>query len=203
MTSARPTSSGRALTLAAVLIALGASCLGVKAGAILLGDDQPPVLFEIAGLPLGLGLLLIALWSIDRHGRSPLLALAAALSLIAAVASAYQVLQELLSRSTPEPLESILAVSGGLLPVIAALAIGLGMRFFLGPQRVVGQRSLLLAVTFLPLMVLGGIAAGLAGERYLEIGLLLVAFVWLSLAHATATAGRGAGPDLRHSREGR
>jgi hypothetical protein len=37
---------------------------------------------------------------------------------------------------------------------------------------------------FLPLMILGGIAAGLAGERFLEVGLFVVAVLWLPLAQS-------------------
>lgn len=83
-----------------------------------------------------------------------------------------------------EPLESVLAVSAGFGPLVAALLIGLGLRATRGSAREIGRRALLVAVMFLPLMIIGGIAAGLAGERFLEVGLLAVAMLWLPLAQS-------------------
>lgn len=82
------------------------------------------------------------------------------------------------------PLESILAVSSGFGPIVAALLIGLRLRATTGSAGEIGRRALLVAVTFLPLMILGGIAAGLAGERFLEVGLFMAAMLWLPLAQS-------------------
>lgn len=186
------------LRLAAVLVALGAACLGVKAIAILITGDQPPVLFEVAGLPFGLGLLLLARWSIAHDGKTRRLTAAAALSVIAALASVVWGLMEILSQEISEPLESVLAVSGGLAPMVAALLIGLRLRTLPGSTRRIGLRALLIAIAFLPLMILGGIAADMAGERYFELGLLVVAVVWLSLAQAMWTTASETNDIERH-----
>lgn len=178
------------LRWAATLIALGGILLGVKAGAIMLTGEQPPLLFEAAGLPLGLGLLLLARWCITRFGNAQRLMTAATLSSIAALASALGTLMELSSMAGAgtwddvEPLESILAVSSGFGPMVAALLIGLRLRAITGSARKIGRRALLVAIMFLPLMVLGGVTAGLAGERFFEVGLLMVAVSWLPLAHS-------------------
>lgn len=182
--------SSAMLRWAATLVALGGMFLGVKAGAILMTGDQPPLLFRAAGLPLGLGLLVLARWGIARGGSARLLTAAATLSSFAALASALATVLELSSLAgagtwdDAEPLESILAVSAGFGPMVAALLIGLRLRAITGSAREIGRRALLVAILFLPLMILGGIAAGLAGERFLEVGLLLVAVLWLQLAHS-------------------
>ncbi|MGI8427695.1 MAG: hypothetical protein ACR2FO_09755 [Actinomycetota bacterium] len=187
MPAADPSQRPRPLMLAAALIAVGSVCFGVKASAILLTGDQPPILFGIAGLPIGLGLLLLARWSITRHGPARRVTAAAALSFVAVLAAAYGASMEILSQTIAEPFESMLAVGSGFGPMIAALLIGLRLRAFPGNTRRIGRRALLIAIAFIPLMVLGGIAADLVGERYLEIGLLVVAGLWLSLAQSMWT----------------
>ena len=177
----------RPLMLAAALIAVGSVCLGVKAIAILLTGDQPPILFEIAGLPFGLGLLLLARWSITRHGPARRLNVAAALSFVVVLASALWAFTEIFLRTIAEPLQTMFAISGGLVPMIAALLIGLRLRAFSGAARPIGRLAILVPIAFLPSMILGGIAADLAGERYFELGLLLVAGLWLSLAQSMWT----------------
>ncbi|HUP32455.1 MAG TPA: hypothetical protein VM184_05425 [Gaiellaceae bacterium] len=178
------------LRLAASLIALGGLFLGVKAGAIMLTGEQPPLLFGAAGLPLGLGLLLLARWCITRCGSSRRLRAAATLSSIAALASALATLMELSSMAGAgtwddvEPPESILAVSAGFGPIVAALLIGLRLRAITGSAGEIGRRALLVAVMFLPLVILGGVAVGLAGERFLEVGLFMGAMLWLPLAQS-------------------
>lgn len=196
MVSFRSTSSSSPVRLAAVLIAVGAACLGVKAIAILVTGDQPPILFEVAGLPLGVGLVFLGRWSISQHGSARRLTVAVALSGVAALASAYGALMLILSQPIADPLESLLAISGGFFPIIAALLIGLRLRVLVGDVRVIGRRALLIAIAFVPLMILGGISAGVAGERYLELGLLLVAITWLSLAAAMWAARTNATSDV-------
>lgn len=176
------------MTFAATFIALGAMCLAAKAIVILLTGDQPPYLFEVAGLPLGLGLLLVARWTLAQHGSSRRLKVAAALASIAALAATYATVMELASRPIAEPVESVLAVSSGMVPLVAALLIGLRLRATTGSARRIGQRSLLVVLVFLPAIIVGGIAADVAGERYFELGLLVVAGTWLALAHAAWVA---------------
>lgn len=187
---ARKSSFG-SLRFAAMLIALGALCLGVKATAIVLTGDQPPVLFEVAGLPLGLGLLLLGRSTMARRdgiGRRMVAALT--LAWIAILAATIGTLFELFSIEIVEPLESILAVSSGFGPLLAALLIGLQLRVQTGSTRRIGRRALLIPIMFMPLIILGGIAGDLAGERYFELGLLAVAALWLSLAHAIWAAAQ-------------
>ncbi|MBA2360804.1 MAG: hypothetical protein H0V79_07745 [Actinobacteria bacterium] len=184
---------------AAILIALGGMCLAVKALAILLTGVQPPLLFEIAGLPLGLGLLMLGHWSTTQYGRSRLIVVAAILSSLAALASASKALLKL-----AEPLESLQAVFGGFGPMVAALLIGLRLRAVGGVASKVARRALLISIMFIPLMILGAMAAELAGERFLELGLLAFAALWLLLAHAVGgmssvsvtVEGRDTPPDL-------
>lgn len=159
----------------------------MKATAILLTGDQPPVLFEVAGLPLGLGLLLLTRWSIVQYGTARRLTAAATLASLAVVAATLSAIMELFSIDIVEPLESILAVCSGFGPMIAALLIGLNLRAIGGNAEGIARWALLVAVMFVPLMIAGGIAADLAGERFLELGLLVMAVLWLLLARSTWT----------------
>ncbi len=187
------------LRSAAILIVLGGTFLAVKAVAILLTGAQPPLLFEAAGLPLGLGLLMLGHWSVTQHGRSRLIVAAAILSSLAALASASAALVELASMvgfgdwAQVGQLESLQAFRGfgpivaGFGPIVAALLIGLRLRAVGGVASKVARRALLIPILFIPLMMLGGMAAELAGERFLELGLLAFAALWLLLAHGVWT----------------
>lgn len=145
------------------------------------------MLFEVAGLPLGIGLFMLSWWTITQHGRGRLLVAAAACALVAAVGSAFATLIELPSFDGVhawkhfDVLETLTAMTGGLGPVAAGLLIGLRLRALDGQTGQIGRRALLVALTFFPLMIVGGIAADVAGERFLEVGLLVFAGLWLSL----------------------
>ena len=68
--------------------------------------------------------------------------------------------------------------------MVAALLIGLRLRAVGGVASKVARRALLISIMFIPFMILGAMAAELAGERFLELGLLAFAALWLLLAHA-------------------
>lgn len=64
-----------------------------------MSSDRPPILFEVAGLPLALGRLLLARWSISQHGPARRLTVVAVLSFLAALVSAYVGWMEVLSQA--------------------------------------------------------------------------------------------------------
>ncbi len=151
-----------ALSGSALLI--GAALIAVKCVTILITGNQPPLLFEISPMFLGLGVLLLAP-ALDLEGSKRWIVSAFGLtSLIAGVgAAATEIAGEVFG---PAIATATLAAIGG------AVVSGWHPR---GDTR---KRALVLVgLSVVPTLVVGGILSGI-NERLLEIGLLGYAAVW-------------------------
>jgi hypothetical protein len=163
---------GAALLVASTLIA-------VKCIAILLTGDQPPVIFEVSPLFLGLGMVLVApALGLGRVRRVAVRGLGAVAALAGAVSGATEFVGSLF-----DP-----AIGTATLAAILAAVVG-GWR----PRGDVRKRALLLVgLAVVPTLLIGG-ALSEINERLLEIGLLGYAAVWaLAGARMMGPAGSGA-----------
>lgn len=142
----------------------GSTLIAIKCIAILLTGDQPPVIFEVSPLFLGLGMLLAAkALELGRVRRGAVQGLGA----VALVAGAVSGVTEMVGR-TFDP-----AIGSATLAAILAAIVG-GWR----PRGDMRKRALLLVgLTVVPALVIGGVLSEF-NERLLEIGLLGYAGVW-------------------------
>jgi hypothetical protein len=159
----------RAPALVAGWAALGGGlCWVVKGGAILATGVQPPLLFEVAPLLMGLAVLALARLS---HRR----ALGTVLGSVATGAAVPVLVDEVVA--VPEAL-----TGGGM--ALATLAVLAGLAVVgTGPGRSgpSGRLPLLLATCTLPAVLLGGALTVPFGERALEIPIVALGAAWALL----------------------
>ena len=164
MTVSSDTVSRRWGTLSGSALLIGAALIAFKSLAILITGTQPPLLFEIAPLFLGLGVLLLSP-ALDLGGSSrwvvPVLGVTALLA--GAAAAVTEIAGEV---SGPAIATATLAA------IIGSVVSGWH------PRDDVRKRALVLVgLAALPLAVIGGMLSEI-DERLLEIGLLGYATLW-------------------------
>ncbi len=164
MAVAQSSASRRWGILSGSALLIGAALIAVKCVTILITGDQPPLLFEISPMFLGLGVLLLAP-ALDLEGSKRWIVSALGLTslIVGVVAAVTEFAGEVFG---PAIATATLAAIGG------AVVSGWHPR---GDSR---KRALLLVgLAAVPAMVLGGLLSEI-NERLLEIGLLGYAAVW-------------------------
>jgi hypothetical protein len=151
-------------TLSGSALLIGASLIAVKSLAILISGTQPPLLFEISPLFLGLGVLLLSP-ALDLGGsRRRIVPVLGLTSLLAGTAAAIT--------------EIAGEVSGPAIATATLAAISGAVVSGWNPRGDTRKRALLLVgLAVVPAMVVGGMLSEI-NERLLEIGLLGYATVW-------------------------
>ena len=177
-----------------------AACIGGamytgKAGVILVGGDQPPLLFEAAPIAFGVSLLLFGGLFSGRLAQAG--SIVALVVLIAAVAN---VLEEILfDRELVPWLSSMIDAISGFGPFVGLLLVGWASRHqwaplaahYVGPLAVAGlyPLSILLMVPLAFAVDLDGAT----GERLIELPILLIGIGWAAFGGSLVAA-----PALHH-----
>jgi hypothetical protein len=154
--------------LGGVAALLGGVAWTVKGVVILVGGDQPPLLFEGAPLLFGIGLAGVASPALPPgRRRTSLLGLAAVSALAGLVALVSEVVGE---------------VAGAAL-AIASLTLLMGLLLLPRHGRWPAPLAWWIGVAMLPALVVGGILSEL-DERLLEIPLICLALAWIVVGWA-------------------
>jgi hypothetical protein len=146
----------------------GAALLAVKSVAILVTGAQPPWLFEVS--PVLLGLAVVGLC------RLPTGSDAGAAQRIGVVLGAVAVLAGLVAVGT-ELVGTVWGAALGVSYLAATVGVGIGGRTCRTSAPSLARATLATAVATVPLLGVGGLLAVL-DERLLEIGLLAIAVLW-------------------------
>ena len=150
--------------LSGAALLTGAALLAVKSMAILMTGDQPPLLFEVSPLFLGLGVLLLAP-ALDLAGSRK--RIVQVLGLISLLAGAISAVTELTGEVWGPGIGTA---------TLAAIAGAVVSGWRPGDDR--RKRALVLVgLVVLPALILGGVLSEI-DERLLEIGLLAYAAAW-------------------------
>ena len=161
----------------------------VKAASILLTGDQPPLVFELAFVLFPVALIGLYAASGRRGGRLATCGLA--LAIIAGVSAVVTGLGALLGPDDWTPRGDTVTVLtpfialAGLGTFVALLLLGLALRRTTALPARWRTLPLALAVSALPLMVIGGALAAV-NERLLEVPLLLLGVGWIALGAVLA-----------------
>ena len=170
--------------IAAASAAIGGGLLFVKASAILLTGDQPPLLFEVAPIFFSIAMYGLLVAVVDPSGKlRTLLQILIVLVAVSAVASMALGPDGSGGLESDEPLSSLLDVFSGLGPVAALIILGIPIvkrRLWSNKWRYL---PLALGVGTLPALIVGVILEATLGERYLEASLLLIGAAWAALGY--------------------
>lgn len=151
-------------TLSGSALLAGAALIAIKCLAILVTGNQPPLLFEISPLFLGLGVFLLPP-ALDLQGSRRWIV--AALGLTSLLAGAAAAITEMVGE-----------VAGPTIATATLAAISAAVVSGWHPRGDTRKRALLLVgLAVVPAMVVGGMLSEI-NERLLEIGLLGYAAVW-------------------------
>lgn len=156
--------------------ALGGVCWMVKAGAILVAGDQPPVLFEIGPLLFALGVIGLAQMLPVPRSRlglgAQILATGAGLATLGSL-----VMTKGGTTASSEDDFSPLTFFGFIASILALLLVGIAtrrQRALISPWHLL---PLALSISFIPLIVIGGVLESI-NERLLELPLLILGLGW-------------------------
>jgi hypothetical protein len=179
----RLTPGGGAITLpslhvlAGVVAAIGGFAWVVKAAAILVTGDQPPLLFETAPLFFGVALTALALTSDLRGTRRKTAITLGVLTVTAGVVACVT--------------EAVGQVWG---PAIATASLALIAGLLLLGRRASSTSHTFawwIGVSMLPALVVGGLLSAI-NERLLEVSILTLGLMWLWLGAILLTKGKRA-----------
>jgi hypothetical protein len=158
----------------------GGAMYAVKAAVILLGHNQPPLLFEAAPLAFG---ICLALLGRELRGRAARAALILALAII--VCTGANMLELLLTdREIVPAISSLIDAVTGFGPLVGLFLLAWASR---QPEGPVSWRSGILALAGLyPLVILAFIPVGFfvdldgdTGERLIELPILAIGLGWV------------------------
>lgn len=155
----------------------------IKAGAILVTGDQPPVLFEVAPLFFALGVIGLARTLPVPRGRLALSAQIVAVVAGLATLGSLVVTEGGTATSSEDDFSALIFV-GFIATIVALLMAGIATRrrpTLTSPWHLL---PLVLSAGFIPLMAVGG-ALEAINERLLEVPLLLLGLGWALIGYAT------------------
>lgn len=168
---------------------VGGAMWVAKGGAILVGRDQPPVVFGAAPAFFAFGLLALHTLVQGRHER--LERIGGAFAYLAAVLAGITAVAALVAwdGDMPPIFNGTMGVAT-LCILVALFALGIIVRRDTILPRPWRTLPLALSLLFVPLLLVGGLLSA-ADERLLEVPIVLLGIAWILLGYAIAIRSTG------------
>lgn len=145
-------------------------CWAVKAIAILATGQQPALLFELAPLLMAVAVLVLGQQLPPGQPRIICVVVATAASLAGLTVLGGQVMP------LPTAAYGVAMAGANLMVLVGLVTAGLSLR-----SRLEAHLPLVLGLVTIPALLIGGLAAELVGERFLEVPLASLGAAWMAL----------------------